>query len=132
MTSQPLDRLALYFGGESTRQGLLARAALGNPGPGDAELRLTLADRLEADIRPDGSVASAALPTVWRVHELRDLGRGPGDQSIVSLMGWVMALQDRPGAFGEGCDKERHLQRACDHYVQDSSRRRRRPFVSPR
>ncbi len=30
----------------------------------------------------------------------------------------MLALQGRPGAFGEGCDKERHVQRACDHYVQ--------------
>lgn len=118
MTSQLLDRIALYFGVESTRQGLLARAELRTGGPGDPELMHRLVDGLEAEIRPDGSVASAALPTIWRVHELSDLGRGPGERSIMALMGWVMSLQGRPGAFGEGCDKTRHAQRACEHYVQ--------------
>jgi hypothetical protein len=33
-------------------------------------------------------------------------------------MQWILALQGRPGAFGEGCDKERHAKRACEHYVQ--------------
>ena len=35
-----------------------------------------------------------------------------------ALMRWLLALQGKPGAFGEGCDKERHAKRACEHYVQ--------------
>lgn len=117
VTSPTIGRLALYFGVESTRQGYLARAALGHGSPHDPELVRTLVAALEADIRPDGSVSGAALPTIWRVHELCDLGRG-GEPAVAKLMQWVTSLQGQPGAFGEGCDKERHAQRACEHYVQ--------------
>lgn len=118
MTGRAIDRLALYFGAEQTRQGLLARAALGTESPRDAETTRSVRAALEAEIRPDGSVGGSALPTMWRVHELKDLGRGGGDQSIRALMRWLLALQGKPGAFGEGCDKERHAKRACEHYVQ--------------
>ena len=118
MTARAIERLALYFGAEQTRQGLLARAALGAESPRDAETTRSVRAALEAEIRPDGSVGGSALPTMWRVHELADLGRGGGDQSIRALMRWLLALQGKPGAFGEGCDKERHAKRACEHYVQ--------------
>lgn len=118
MTSSTRDRLALFFGVERTRPALLARAALGAESPGDTELRQVLVAQLEAGIRPDGSVGGAALPTIWRIHELCDLGRRENDPSIRALMRWVLALQGLPGAFGEGCDKERHAKRACEHYIQ--------------
>jgi hypothetical protein len=114
----PRARLALYFGPERTRPALLARLALGIDSPDDPELRRALLAELERGIRPDGSVGGAALPTIWRVHELSDLGRKSTDPSIRSLMQWILALQGKPGAFGEGCDKERHAKRACEHYVQ--------------
>ncbi len=118
VTSPALDRLALYFSAERTRPGLLARAALGTGSPRDPEIARTLLAGLEAEIRPDGSIGGAALPTIWRIHELSDLGRSGDDPSIKALMRWLLALQGKPGAFGEGCDKERHAKRACEHYVQ--------------
>jgi len=117
MSAAALERLALYFATEPTRQGVLARAALCRAGPADRELTSRLVAGLESEIRADGSVGSAALPTIWRVHELCDLGRG-GDAPVASLMSWVLALQGRTGAYGEDCDKERHVQRACAHYVR--------------
>src|SRR5215218_1887968 len=57
-----VERLALYFGGLRTRQGLLARAALGTPGTGDEQLARELAARLAAELRPDGTVGGGALP----------------------------------------------------------------------
>lgn len=117
VTSSAIERLTLYFEAESTRQGYLARAALGNGSLHDPELSRRLVATLEAGIRPDGSVAGAALPTIWRVHELCDLGRA-AEPTVAKLMEWVTALQGQPGAFGEGCDKERHAQRTCAHYVQ--------------
>ncbi len=118
MTPSARERLALYFGPERTRPALLARAALRLESPDDPELRRALVAELERGIRPDGSVGAAALPTIWRVHELSDLGLQGGDPSIRALMDWILALQGKPGAFGEGCDKERHAKRACEHYVQ--------------
>ena len=43
MSPTALERLALYFGVVRTRQGILARAALGTPGAGDAALAQELA-----------------------------------------------------------------------------------------
>jgi len=117
MIAQAVERLALYFGSERTRQGVLARAALGTMGDDDTGVTATIGAALEADIRPDGSVGGMALPTVWRVHELCDLGRRDSE-AAARLLRWVLALQGRPGAFGEGCDRERHVQRACEHYIQ--------------
>ena len=57
------------------------------------------------------------MPTIWRIHELLDLGRGPGDPGVARLTGWLLERQDVPGAFGTGCDKARHAQRICEHYV---------------
>jgi hypothetical protein len=118
VTSRAIERLALYFGGEQTRQGLLARVALDAESPRDPELGRSIRATLEAEIRSDGSLRSGVLPTIWRVHELVDLGRGGGDESVKALMRWLLGLQGKPGAFGEGCDKMRHAQRACEHYVQ--------------
>ena len=69
------------------------------------------------EARPDGSVRGASLPTMWCVHELLDLGEpsdGPGRRAAVR---WLGALQGRSGAFAEGCDKRRHSQRVCEHFL---------------
>jgi hypothetical protein len=112
-----IDRLSLFFGVESTRQGILARAALGSR-DGDDELVSRLVAALETEIRPDGTVGGAVVPTIWRVHELLDLGRGGKEPAVGRALSWVLGLQGQPGAFGDGCDKPRHAQRICMHYVQ--------------
>jgi hypothetical protein len=116
MKSSTLERLAIFFGPERTRQGLLARAALGRPSRGDAELTTTLLNRLRSEIRPDGSVGGAVVATIWRAHELMDLAVGT-KAGVEPLIRWVLALQGKPGAFGEGCDRLRHAQRVCEHFV---------------
>lgn len=113
-----VDRLARFFGSLRTRPGILARAALGAPAPDDAELADALARGLEAELRPDGSVGGAALPTAWRVHELLDLGRAPGHPRVQRALDWLFERQGRPGAFGAGCDRARHAHRACKHWVR--------------
>jgi hypothetical protein len=117
MTAVIRDRLALYFGGEQTRQGLLARAALGRPAPGDAELARRLVERTATELRSDGSVGGAPVTTIWRAHELLDLGAKPGAAPLDAVLRWVLDRQGKPGAFGEGCDRERHGRRLCQHFV---------------
>ena len=117
MSPTALERLALYFGSLRTRQALLARAAIGTPDPADPALSAQLAQELAAEVRPDGSVRGAAVPTIWRAHELLDLGRTAGDPALARTLAWVLDRQGRPGAYGEGCDKTRHAQRVCEHYI---------------
>jgi hypothetical protein len=118
MSPTALERLALYFGVMPTRQGLLARAALGTPGAGDAALARDLAAGMSAELRPDGTIMGGAVPTIWRAHELLDLGRGTTDPTLATLLAWLMGRQGLPGAYGEGCDKVRHAQRVCDHWIR--------------
>jgi len=117
MIGTPVERLALYFGATRTRQGILARAALGTPDARDAALTDELAGAMAAELRADGSLGGAAVPTIWRAHELMDLGRGPDHPAVVRLLGWLKERQGKPGAYGEGCDKARHAQRLCEHYL---------------
>jgi len=118
MSPTALERLALYFGVMRTRQGILARAALGTPGAGDAALARELATAMSAELRPDGTIMGGAVPTIWRTHELLDLGRDAADPTLVTLLAWLMGRQEQPGAYGEGCDKARHAQRLCEHSVR--------------
>jgi hypothetical protein len=118
MSPTALERLALYFGVARTRQGILARAALGAPGAGDAALTQELASAMSAELRPDGTIMGGAVPTIWRTHELLDLGRDATDPALVRLLTWLMGRQGQPGAYGEGCDKARHAQRVCEHWVR--------------
>jgi Arc/MetJ family transcription regulator len=118
MSPTALERLALYFGVVRTRQGILARAALGTPGAGDAALAQDLAAAMSAELRPDGTIMGGAVPTIWRAHELLDLGRDATDPALVRLLAWLMGRQGQPGAYGEGCDKARHAQRVCEHWAR--------------
>lgn len=117
MSQDLVPRLALYFGPAPSRPGILARLALGHPAPTDQDLAAELRERLAAELRPDGSVRGAALPTIWLVHELLDLGEPSDSRLIRAAVGWLGGLQDRSGAFGEGCDKPRHARRACEHFL---------------
>lgn len=118
MSPTAVERLTLYFGALRTRPGVLARAALGTPGAGDAALAGELAAGLAAELRPDGTVGGGALATIWRAHELLDLGRDRRDPALASILAWLLARQGAPGAYGEGCDKARHGQRTCTHYAR--------------
>jgi hypothetical protein len=116
VTLTAIERLADLLGSALTRQGLLARAALGRPFPEDGDLAHRLAAALSAQLRADGSVGGATIPTVWRAHELMDLESRCGP-ACGRAIGWVLALQGRPGSFGEGCDRARHARRLCQHFV---------------
>ena len=65
----------------------------------------------------DGSISGAAVATIWRAHELLDLGCAGDQAGTVRVMGWVLGLQSKPGAFSEGCSPPRHAHRACEHFI---------------
>ena len=117
MSADAIKRLALYFASESTRQAFLARQALGRPLPGDPQLAGRLRQELAAGIRADGTVAGGAVQTIWRVHELLDLGQPEDSSAVTRSLAWLFAQQDLPGAFHDGCDRIRHARRLCQHYV---------------
>jgi hypothetical protein len=117
MSAEAIERLALYFGAVPTRQAYLARQALGCPHPGDRALAARLREELARGIRPDGAVSGGAVPTIWRVHELLDLGEPDESPAITRSLAWLLDLQDRPGTFHDGCDRVRHARRLCQHYT---------------
>ncbi|MEO7137005.1 MAG: hypothetical protein ABI037_04780, partial [Gemmatimonadales bacterium] len=83
-----IERLQLYFAELSTRQGVLARQALGQSAPGDEVLARRLVDDMRAETGMDGSISGAVVATVWRAHELLDLGSDGDQAGTVRVMGW--------------------------------------------
>ena len=116
-TQEAIERLRLFFAATTTRQGVLARQVLGEPAPGDDLLARRLVDDMRAETRMDGSVAGAVVPTIWRAHELIDLGHDAHQDGTVRVLGWVLGLQSKPGAFSDGCSAPRHAHRSCEHFV---------------
>ena len=112
-----IERLQLFFAELSTRQGVLARQALGQSAPGDEVLARHLVDDMRAETGMDGSISGAVVATIWRAHELLDLGSDGDQAGTVRVMGWVLGLQGKPGAFSEGCTPPRHAHRACEHFI---------------
>jgi hypothetical protein len=117
MSAEAIERLALYFDKAETRQGLLARQALGRPSAADESLAARLRRELAQGLRPDGTVSGGAVPTIWRVHELLDLGEPEDSPSVIRPLTWLLDLQDRPGTFHDGCDRVRHARRLCQHFL---------------
>jgi hypothetical protein len=115
--AEAIERLGLYFGVTPTRQGFLARHALGQPAPGDSALALRLSAGLRAEALVDGASTGAVVPAVWRVHELLDLGYEVEREEAADLMGWMLQLQSKPGAFSVGCSRARHAHRVCEHFI---------------
>ncbi|MDQ3222460.1 MAG: hypothetical protein M3Q75_03160, partial [Gemmatimonadota bacterium] len=91
--------------------------ALEQPAPGDERLSGHLVDDMRAETRMDGSIGGDVVATIWRAHELLDLGCAGDHAGTVRVMGWVLALQNAPGAFSEGCSAPRHAHRSCDHFI---------------
>lgn len=112
-----IDRLASFFAAEPTRQGILAREALGRPAPADGALRERLVAQMRAETRLDGSLGGATMPTIFRAMELMDLGHRGDQAGTIRVLGWILGLQGKPGAFGEGCTDARHQHRVCEHFM---------------
>lgn len=112
-----IERLSLYFADLPTRQGILARRALARPAPGDEALTRRLLETMRKETRLDGSVTGAVVPTIWRAHEFMDLGYRGDETSCARIMGWILDLQRKPGAFNQGCNPTRHAHGVCEHFI---------------
>ncbi len=117
MSGNAVEHLALFFATEQTRQGLLARRALGRTVAADGALEGRLREELANGIRSDGTVPGGAVPTIWRVHELLDLGERSDAPALTRALTWLFSLQGRPGAFHDGCDRVRHARQLCEHFL---------------
>ncbi len=112
-----IERLRLFFAEGTSRQAVLARQLLGQPAPGDDLLARRLVDDMRAETRMDGSIGGDVVATIWRAHELMDLGSAGDHAGTVRVLGWVLGLQTKPGAFSDGCSAPRHAQRTCEHFI---------------
>lgn len=112
-----VGRLAKFFEKLATRPGVLARRALGRLTDSDQALRDRLIKEMRGETRLDGSVGGAAVPTIWRAIELMELGHHGDQVGVIRVMGWILNLQERPGAFGEDCTDQRHSNKVCQHYI---------------
>jgi hypothetical protein len=112
-----LQRLSLYFASATTRQGLLARRILGREAADDTDLALRLVEQTLNQASHDGNGAGAVVPTVWRIHELLDLGCGVDHPDCGRILADLLALQGKPGAFSQGCSRTRHAHRVCEHFI---------------
>ncbi len=113
--TEGIERLALFFASTPTRQGLLARRALARPAPDDEELVRHLIGQLEEESAAVERTEGAAVPTIWRAHELMDLGAA--ESHCDRVLEWILRLQGKPGAFSQGCSRIRHAHRVCEHFI---------------
>ncbi|HJR17424.1 MAG TPA: hypothetical protein VJ808_11270 [Gemmatimonadales bacterium] len=112
-----IERLRMFFAEGESRQAILARQVLDQPTDEDESLARRLVDDLRAETRMDGSIGGEVVSTIWRAHELLDLGSAGDHAGTVRVLGWVLGLQNKPGAFSEGCSPPRHAHRACEHFI---------------
>jgi hypothetical protein len=112
--AEGIERLVLFFASAPTRQGVLARRSLGRPAPDDNATSGRLVAKLLHEPLGD---AGAAVPTIWRAHELMDLGCSGTEEGFPQILKWVLALQGKRGAFHQGCSRTRHTHRVCEHFI---------------
>lgn len=111
-----IERLVLFFASTPTRQGVLARRALGRPAPDDDTMTQRLVGELVSQSRGDG-MSGPVVPMIWRAHELMDLGCTAEQEGCRRILEWTIGLQGQPGAFHQGCSRTRHTHRVCEHFI---------------
>jgi len=109
--------IAEFFGQRQTRAGVVARRLLGIPRPEDESLTNQLIAERRRRTRMDGSVPGWVVATTWSAWELLQLGCPPDHLGVSRMVGYVLARQDQPGRFGEGCSERRHGMGFCQHHL---------------
>lgn len=94
-----LERVGAFFAERPTRPGVVARALLGIARPDDGRLIQQLVRERRARQRADGSVGGDLVNTAWLVWELLDLGLKPDAPPVAKAVKWLLARQDKDGAW---------------------------------
>ncbi len=113
-----LERAHAFFADRSTRPALLARGMLGKPLSGDVVLCEHLIRERRRKTRMDGSIHGSLIETTRTLAELLDLGCPDDHAAVVRTSGYVLARQNAPGHFGEGCEPDRHEVGECRHALR--------------
>lgn len=112
-----LDGILAFVSGRRTRAAVVVRRLLGHPDPADAELSEHLIREIRRRTRIDGSMGGSLADTAWSAWELMELGCLTDCAGLVRMVGYVLAQQDKPGHFGEGCTPDAHARRHCHHFL---------------
>jgi hypothetical protein len=94
-----LERVSAYFAERPTRPGYVARRLLRVPRPDDTRLAHALVRERRPRQRADGSVAGDLVATAWFVWELLDLDQPRDSPPVRRAVKWLLARQDRDGAY---------------------------------
>jgi len=113
-----LERACAFFADRSTRPAVLARRMLAKPLSGDVVLCEHLIRERRRRTRMDGSIHGSLVETTRTLAELLDLGCPHDHAAVVRTSGYVLARQNAPGHFGEGCEPDRHEVGECRHALR--------------
>ncbi len=112
-----IERTAAFFANRQTRQGVLARRAVGHPRSSDAELTEHLVRAIRRKTRIDGSVDGSLIGTAHATWELMELGCPADHAAVVRTTGFILQMERREGHLGDSCDDDRHARQRCRHYL---------------
>jgi hypothetical protein len=94
-----IERVGAYFAERETRPAYVGRGLLGQRRPEDERLMHALVRERRTRQRADGSVGGDLIATAWYVWELLDLDQKPDSSPIQRAVKWMLARQDRDGAY---------------------------------
>ena len=94
-----LQRVGAYFAERPTRPAHVARRLLHARRADDDKLAHALVRERRARQRADGSVGGDLVATAWLVWELLDLDVPPGAPPVAKALKWLMARQEKDGAW---------------------------------
>ena len=83
----------------------------------DEKLARQLTNERRRKTRMDGGIGGWVTATTWSAWELLQLGCPPDETGLSRMIGYILAQQDKPGRFGEGCSERRHAIGHCQHYM---------------